>query len=198
MRVLFDVDGVLADLVTPLAEKFDFKKEDVTAFNFNDCLGKIKASKIYQEMARPGFCAELQAMKEALAVLKEVQELGHEIVFVTAPFPYSRTWSFDRVLWLKREFRDIDAPVVLTDHKDLVAGDVLIDDKLANYNQFEAIGRRALLIDQPWNRKATSVTRRTKLNQVPVWLEHFAANDRFAKQLAETYSLNGGTDAYSG
>ncbi len=174
MRVLFDLDGVLADLVTPLSKKFDFRKEDVTAFNFNDCLGKIKASKIYQEMARPGFCAELQPMEGALSVLKEVQEQGHEIVFVTAPFPYSRTWSFDRMLWLKREFREIDAPVILTDRKDLVSGDLLVEDRVKNLAAFKETGRKGLLIDQPWNQTDLLSNERCSLAQVPTLVQNRA------------------------
>jgi 5'(3')-deoxyribonucleotidase len=92
----------------------------------------------------------LSVLPGAKSFVAELRKRG-EVVFVTSPYTAVRGWCDDRLAWLGQHFDAKPADVVFCKRKELVRGDVLIDDSLANVNAF---GQHALLFNQPWNRSA--------------------------------------------
>lgn len=91
----------------------------------------------------------------SLAALESLQKMGkYKLVWTTAQYEQSSTWAHDRLLWMKNNIFHISDKYVFTPHKELVEGDVLIDDKPENCFNFymSSYKRKGILLDQPWNR----------------------------------------------
>ena len=165
-RVLIDVDGVMADLVGVLAPMVDRKPSDFTGYSFDKMLGRYELGLLENAMAEEGFAAKLPWYPEArtwVSAMCEAKDI--ELLAVTAASPRrSRTWEYDRRLWLSDYFAPSDVLFVPAQHKCLIEGDFLIEDNLATVRQW--IERHpdgtAYLVDRSWNRGALP-TRTTRI-----------------------------------
>lgn len=154
MRILTDVDGVLADLVSALCERlewagYDYSPQDFKAYDFAKTLCGEALERVNLALAEDSFALSLPLYPGASTFLKELASLG-EVVAVTSPHKASRTWAHDRTLWCKTHGID---KVIHTSHKDMVTGDVLIEDHPENARTWQTAHPwgRAILIDRPWN-----------------------------------------------
>ena len=113
-----DLDGVVADFVNamnahPLRHQPPYDKDPDTI---------------------PGLFKNLKPIKEAIsAVNKLLDSKKYEVYFLsTAPWNNTSAWT-DKRIWLEEQFGDkINRKLILTHRKDLVKGDILIDDRPNN------------------------------------------------------------------
>ena len=118
-KVLFiDLDGVIADFITamnfhPLREipPYDEHPDTIPGIfrNLNPIIGAIDAVKILLDSNQ------------------------YEVYFLsTAPWNNPSAWT-DKRLWLEDQFGDlVNRRLILTHRKDLLKGDILIDDRPNN------------------------------------------------------------------
>lgn len=148
LRVLIDVDGVLADFrqlfisavmatgvraidYTWRPDQWDLskalkltKKEDDAVFSI------INAAGVADDY--------LQPFPGAVEGVRRVAQYA-SVYFVTAQLRTSPTWVYDRDRWLIRHFgKEQGEKVVYTDHKYVVCGDYLVDDKPENCREWAA------------------------------------------------------------
>ena len=66
----------------------------------------------------------------------------------------SRTWCYDRVLWLKQYFNISDEQVLFAHNKSIVAGDLFIDDRIEHVTTWSSANKLkpAILWKQPYNK----------------------------------------------
>lgn len=161
-RVLCDVDGVLADTTCVfLASLLDatgkhFYGDQVTSWDYKECLGISEA-----EEALAWECFEqyhidyVQPSPGGVEFITDLRDAGHEVIFVTAPSKHVATWTWHRDRWLAEHF-GAEIPVIHTEHKHLISGDVLIDDKSGNIINWAGANPKGLgiLWNQPWNQRA--------------------------------------------
>jgi 5'(3')-deoxyribonucleotidase len=143
VRILVDVDGVVADCVTAAG----FKHEDITDYYHAGLLEALKT---------PGIGKRIPLYPGSVLAMERLRAKGHELVFVTAPFDHNPTWMWDRNEWLDWWFPGI--PIVHTRHKYLISGDMLVDDNPENLAQFPGA---AVLWARPWNEGARGAWVRT-------------------------------------
>jgi 5'(3')-deoxyribonucleotidase len=147
IRVLFDVDGVIADYAQlhvhaviaagvrniPTAwrpSQWDINKELK--------LTKEEADRVQKLVDFPGAAKSLVPFPGAVEAVKRMAEIA-DVYFVTAIMPDSPTWGFDRTEWLKEKFgNELGKKFVLTDHKYLIPAAYLVDDKVDNCKTWEA------------------------------------------------------------
>jgi 5'(3')-deoxyribonucleotidase len=119
MKLLYiDLDGVVADFVSamnahPLRNELPFNKDPDTI---------------------PGLFRSLKPIESAISsVEKLLHSEKYEVYFLsTAPWNNPSAWT-DKRLWLAEQFGDIiNRRLILTHRKDLVKGDILIDDRPNN------------------------------------------------------------------
>ena len=119
MKLLYiDLDGVVADFVSamnahPLRNELPFNKDPDTI---------------------PGLFRNLKPIESAISsVEKLLHSEKYEVYFLsTAPWNNPSAWT-DKRLWLTEQFGDIiNRRLILTHRKDLVKGDILIDDRPNN------------------------------------------------------------------
>ncbi len=144
--VLCDADGVLLNFTQAyldVIEELTGEKHtpaEVTGWHFHECPFFIELVKkwpaLKQEVEEyitqePGFCwdiAPLAGAQEGFARLEGVAD----VYIVTSPWHSSETWVPERTQALYTLFDVPASRVVHTAAKHLVAGDMLIDDKIGN------------------------------------------------------------------
>ncbi len=136
VRVILDVDGVLADFVTPAVELInslsgtDHKVTDVHTWELYQDLGvPFHIEETTREiMQSEGWCASLKPYPEAIPALHKLDELGAEIIIATSPLG-GRHWMADRTEWLQDVLSIPHFQVIHTHLKGLLRADIFVDDR---------------------------------------------------------------------
>lgn len=119
MKLLYiDLDGVVADFVS--------------AMNAHALINELSFNKDPDTI--PGLFRNLKPIESAISsVEKLLHSEKYEVYFLsTAPWNNPSAWT-DKRLWLVEQFGDkINRRLILTHRKDLVKGDILIDDRPNN------------------------------------------------------------------
>lgn len=80
----------------------------------------------------PGIFALMDPLRGALAAFETLSARFDTYVLSTAPWENPSAWS-DKLLWVKRHLGPLaHKRLILTHHKDLNAGDFLVDDRTKN------------------------------------------------------------------
>lgn len=80
----------------------------------------------------PGIFALMDPVRGALEAYETLAARFDAYVLSTAPWENPSAWS-DKLLWVKRHLgRSAHKRLILTHHKDLNAGDFLVDDRTKN------------------------------------------------------------------
>lgn len=147
VRVLFDVDGVIADYaqahvlaviatgVRSIPESWRPTEWDID--NELNLTAEEKA-KVWGLLCLPGVAQRLVPFVGAVEAVKRIAKVA-DVYFVTTPMSGSPTWPYDRSQWLITHFGDdVGERVVHTQHKHLISGHHLVDDKIDNCRKWEA------------------------------------------------------------
>jgi 5'(3')-deoxyribonucleotidase len=172
-RILLDVDGVLADFLTPaivILRRLTGKPwthQDMPTWDLFDVVGHEWEKRFFQECGRRGFAESLDVYAGAREGVAQLQQIS-DIYIVTSPMQHNPTWTYERESWLQKHFEIPASKVVHTSAKYLCRGDILVDDRPANVEKWIAqhpngIG---LLWDQPYNRSQTHLRRASSWQQV--------------------------------
>ena len=140
MRILLDCDGVLCDFATGILKVINH--EFGTSYVVNDIddwdifkalkLSRTQQAVIKNKIQEKNFCANLARFYPSLDGVDHLLQLG-EVFIVTAPLKGSAFWMPERMNWLMQNFSAIDFDhVIFATRKDVISGDVLIDDASQN------------------------------------------------------------------
>lgn len=188
--VLLDCDGVLADFTgayLDLVYEFTgerFAHADVTHFKIADAAFFKDVStrhpnlrfSIDQHITQsPTFCRNLAVLPGSQAAVERIRKTGARVYCVTSPWHSSPYWQYERTKWLSEHFGFKPSEVVSTNDKRIVAGDILVDDKLDNLTDWHH--GLPLLWDAPYNQYPTHIARVTDWEQVHRYVE--ACDDCF-------------------
>jgi len=116
-KVLYvDMDNVLVDFPSarPYLSEYD-------ALTYKDRLDEV-----------PGIFAKMQPIAGAIESYHELAEMFDTYVLSTSPWENPSAWT-DKLLWIKKHLGSVAYKrLILTHHKNLNAGDFLIDDRTKN------------------------------------------------------------------
>lgn len=162
MRILLDCDGVMSDFIAHVLHEVnaelrtDHTHDDIDKWEMYEALAvpTETRAKVDQIVMSPGFCAGLPEIEGAREGVPALRAAGHKLYCVTAPF-IGHNWMPERVQWLRRHMGFDRKHVVFCYDKELIFGDVLVDDKIDNLLAWQAAwpNGRATLFEQPWNRR---------------------------------------------
>ena len=158
MRIILDIDDVCAELVTIWLNIYNSEFDDNLTKDMIDDWNIGSFTKIgklfYRYLDSPSFdlYENMPAVEGALEGVNHLRSLGYEIVFCTIFDYYSRKWD-----WLnKNNFTHNPDEYVVAHNKNLIKGDIIIDDNIDNFKNYEGI---KFLFSQPWNVKFDTIYR---------------------------------------
>jgi 5'(3')-deoxyribonucleotidase len=131
--VLLDVDGVLADMVTPSLERIAqlggpvVHHDELLTWEIFDTFDVKYKKHVHAMWHERGFCGSLEPYEGSQAAVKRLREIA-DVVCVTAATP-SGWWHQERVEWLEKLYGIPSSAVIFAYRKELVRGDVFVEDK---------------------------------------------------------------------
>ncbi len=161
MRILIDIDGVVADLNEAAASRLELRGSETArlaahmrsarGWSFTKGLPKKDAALILGVLAEPGFYADLPVIPGARAALAGMRDAGHDVFFVTSPWLSNPTCASDKLGWVERHFGLVMAyRTVIAGDKTVVTGDFLVDDK-PDITGCAAPSWTQVFYTRPWN-----------------------------------------------
>jgi len=177
LRVLLDMDGVLAQFMPALIEQYNFLtsehilESDITSFNVGDFVNDpFLVKKI---MNNVGFLRGLEPYDGAIEAVNYLVGQGHEVAFVSSP-TNCPTAGYEKREWLNYYFSKTwkKAPLiaVTTGMKYYIRGDVLVDDDPKNLTGLHPT-TKGLLWHTKQNASATGYERIYSFDHLIDWIE---------------------------
>ncbi|MEW9671988.1 hypothetical protein [Ammoniphilus sp. 3BR4] len=166
--LLLDMDDVTVDQsstwIKRIYEKTGtlYDREEWTKWDLSSILPPEIMHMIFEEINKePGFFRNLPAKEGAIEGIKELS-LYYDIVFVTA----SEHYAFqDKYHWIRENLSFLSKPnLVLTHRKDLIVGDIIVDD--GPHNILKSPVKTKIIFDHPWNRHISQFQRVTHWDQL--------------------------------
>jgi 5'(3')-deoxyribonucleotidase len=159
--LLLDVDGVLADFISAalsiLRNKFgvvDYHHDTIETWEMFSSMPAHAHLKdeVYEILKKEGGCFSMLPYDGAVAAVQTLKRLV-DIVIVTSPFYGSKTWVHEREKWLEYFFNISHKDMIHTGRKELVHGDILVDDKLETIEKWSKRWPHghAIIWDQRYN-----------------------------------------------
>lgn len=140
MRILCDMDDVVAECTAywlTLLNRYygeELRPQDITDWHLWKFCKNATREQVYSHLADPGFFLHLEPVPGAIPSLKKLQDAGHEVVFVTA----CQHGHADKRRWIQNHLPGFDLRnVIFAERKELINGDILIDDRIENLEQWK-------------------------------------------------------------
>ena len=172
MRILVDMDGVLADWEAKFLstwrerhpEKHYVPIEERSSFYVTENYPREWREIVRSIYVAPGFYRTLEPIEGGVEAIREMLELGHEVFVCTSPLSDYRNCVLEKYEWVEQFLGDDWIPrLILTKDKTLVKGDILIDDN-PRPRGAETPDWEHVIYDQPYNRSITHLRRITWAN----------------------------------
>lgn len=198
LTILFDADDVVEDLcgrwVSFVNQCYGthVSPEDITDWNIGSFFPTLTRDQVYGVLTSPEMWRGIEPIPGAAETLGRFRDEGHQLYMVTAtdyrtpPDKFERIFEF--IPWLDWKH------VIVTSNKQLVKGDVLIDDGPHNLVGGDYM---KLLFDRPHNRnfdaKASGVIRMKTWEEIDYAVHlHAKMKAGMKKQQQATQQIFGG------
>lgn len=175
MRILLDMDGVVANFMASWLEQYNhltgenIKIDSITGPKAEKFVGDPYLLRKIKDSC--GFMRNLKPLPGAIDGVIKLHRDGHDIVFVSNG-SNCPTSGHEKRDWLKfyfhRQWKYV--PLVLTYHKHFVRGDVLLDDTVRNLENLEP-GTTGLLYHHKYNAQETGFQRIYDWSHFLQWVE---------------------------
>lgn len=134
-RLLLDVDGVCADILTPALAAVAavgggvWDPATFPTWEVFDTVPRQHREATHAIWHSKGWCRSIKPYPAALAAIPRLRQVA-DVRFVTSPMSRSPYWMWERDQWLRKHFNAEHHDIVFTRAKYLVEGDVFVDDNL--------------------------------------------------------------------
>lgn len=185
MRILVDMDDTIEQLLHELVKRTNRKYhqnvavEDVTEWDMAPAFEGVTKRQILDMADEPDFWLCVEPVPGAAEALKHFLDEGHEVYIVTASELKQLKAKVEDLLFRCFPFLTWDQ-VIVTGHKQLIRGDVLIDDGIHNLVGGEY---RKILFTRPHNMHYDAEA--NGMIRVHGWDEIVEAVDAMARESGE-------------
>lgn len=181
LTVLVDVDNVLENLneawVNAVNEKYGTttSPEDIASWDIEQYFEGLSRTQVFSPLHDESFWERLEPIGGASEYLKKLIDDGHQVVLVTSSHPDTIIYKYS---FINRYFPFISfKDIIFTSKKQMVRGDVMIDDAPHNLEGGRYIG---LLMDSPHNRNYDATAH--GFIRVDSWEQIYKAVDTIARE----------------
>ncbi len=154
MTILVDMDDTIEQLLSALVRKANERfnrsvtMDEITDWTIVCAYPGLEKRQILELMYEPGFWDTVEPVPGAADALKYLMDKGHQVYVVTATEFENVPAKMERVLFRYFPFLSRDQ-VIITGNKQMIRGDVLIDDGIHNLEGGEY---RKILFTAPYNK----------------------------------------------
>lgn len=125
--LLFDMDGVVADF-----RKYILDNSTITAAEFDSATEEVSHRVDQFCITNPTIFEHLQPIEGAIETVTKLFEY-YDIYFCSTPMYLVPESYKSKRIWLEKHFGELASRrLILTHRKDLIKGDILIDDRRVN------------------------------------------------------------------
>lgn len=158
MRYLIDQDDILAEFTQETLDRYNLERKttwsvaDIKTWHLEDTIGLDICEFIDQQAELHNFYEDLKPVPGALAGMRELVELGHDVLIVSAvPAHIPMSWH-GKIRWMNKHLPWFNLRNFIScSRKYLIKGDVLFDDAAHNTEAFIEAGGIGILLDRPHN-----------------------------------------------
>ena len=163
MRILVDMDGVIADFDGEFLRRWRKRHPDSwyvpfegrTTFYVRDQYPGELRPLVDEILWEPGFFRDMLPVEGARDALFDMADLGWEVFLCSSPLTNYRNSTLEKYEWVEKVLGpDWIKRVILTKDKTLVKAEYLIDDKPEITGVEKVPAWEHLLFDRPYNRGA--------------------------------------------
>ena len=160
LDILVDMDNILCDHIRPSLEAFNrllmkdgagykLEVEDIVDYNWFTFLPEHLHDRAMNEWKRPGFYRRLRPLDGAIDAVRTMHNGGHRVHIVSAAV--GGLCVDEKIEWLKKHltFLPLDR-LHLCWNKEIIAGDVLLDDKPSTVRAYRKRWPDALVTGVRW------------------------------------------------
>lgn len=158
--IAIDMDEVIADAIKKFIKLYnrDFNTPlDVEIIPGTEIFRSIPEDvngKWFEYINEPGFFRDMEVIADSQRVIMELQK-KYEVYIVSAAMEFRNSLT-DKYDWLAEHFPAIDWKHIVFCGNKIIKADVLIDDRIKNFKDFEG---RPLLFSSPHNLLITDYER---------------------------------------
>lgn len=166
MRIIVDLDGVLAESLTPWLAAWNhcygrqtgvhLSRDSITEYEFDRFVPADCRSRFFELLDSYRVFESALPELGAIDALKRLIDAGHDVVIATTVLGSCPTGETQKRRWLTRWapfFKHEN--LIFTQRKNLITADVMIEDCEANIDKWKADGevksRWGYLVQQPYN-----------------------------------------------
>jgi hypothetical protein len=153
MLIGMDVDGVCFDFVGPVLDLVGnpFPRDKIKKWLFFGMFDAAQREVVFEALAHKKIWCDQPIISGAKEGIDLLRQLGHKIVFITAPWILCPEWGYIRRKRLVAELGAHNRDVMITCRKELVSTDILVDDRPETLDQCAALGRRVYRYPASYN-----------------------------------------------
>ena len=169
MRILVDMDGVLADFEGAFLDRWRSTYPDRSFVPLSERRTFYLSKEYPTELAREIFCAatfirDLPPIAGGLEAVQDMLRSGMEVFICSSPLSDYQNCVVEKYDWVVRHLGfEWSKRLILTKDKTLITGDVLIDDR-PSVDGIATPTWEHVIYDQPYNREVNTKRRLTWKN----------------------------------
>lgn len=159
LTILVDFDDVMNNFCEVWIDELNnlygtnVKLEDVTDWDIKPLFPKVSKNQLYMPLYWDEFWRKVKPKVGAVEGLKTLVDQGHDVVVVTAAAPETIAPKTRNVLFKYFPFLTNDN-LIVTSRKDLIRGDVIIDDAPHNLESSHCCVK--ILVSAPHNKEVNA------------------------------------------
>ena len=159
MRILCDLDGVLADFTGGMCRAHGrsnpWTESESAGVYALDKLWGMTPAEFWRPADSEHFWAELEPTPEAFVLVRALEENvgAKNVAFLSSP-NLALSCMAGKLRWIRQHFPDYSRRFLFGPRKEFCAGSpahLLIDDHDSNVQDFRMAGGTAVLFPRPWN-----------------------------------------------
>lgn len=189
LTILVDMDDTVEDLLSAWVSYLNTKhgtsvqKDDVAQWDISKSFPTLSKKQVYEPLYLDDFWLSVKPIDGAAEALQRLMADGHQVLIVTTSSYETLRTKMEEVLFKYFPFLSWD-DVIITSRKQLVNGDVLVDDGPHNLEGGQYL---RVLMDAPHNRAYNAES--NGMIRVNNWGDAYKVIDRYARSITEEVDI---------